>query len=149
MLLLASGCAHTISKQSRALVDRTVTFGMLQENPDAYRGKYVMLGGTVAGMAQTGEGTQLEVKQYDLDSQEMPDLAAGPGGRFMAIAPASSDAAACRPGTLVTMVGEVSGKKVLPLKGEEYTYPVIVVREVKIPPRPGEDPFRTWTPYGP
>lgn len=149
VVFLISGCAHTISQQSLALVDRSVTFGMLLENPDAYRGKYVLLGGAVAEMTKTAEGTQLEVKQYDLDDREMPDLTAGPGGRFMAITSATPSATACKPGTLVTMVGEVRGKKVQPLKGEDYTYPVIVVKELKFPPPPGEDVFRTWTPYGP
>jgi outer membrane lipoprotein len=147
--ILVSGCAHVISPQSLALADRSITFSMLQENPDAYRGKYVLLGGTVAEMTQTGEGIQLEVKQYDLDSRETPDITAGPGGRFLALTSVSPDATACKPGALVSMVGEVRGKKVQPLKGEDYTYPLIAIKELKIIPPPDENTFRTWVPYGP
>ncbi len=148
MAFLVSGCAHTISKQSLALADRTITFTTLQENPDAYRGKYVLLGGTVAEMTRTGDATQLEVKQYDLDSHEEPDLTAGPGGRFLAITPDALDAAAYK-GALVTVVGEVRGKKVQPLKGVDYTYPLIAIKELKFISPPDEDTFRTWVPYGP
>jgi hypothetical protein len=47
------------------------------------------------------------------------------------------------------MVGEVRGKKVQPLKGEDYTYPVVAIKEIKLIPPPDEDTFRTWVPYGP
>lgn len=129
-LLLLAGCAHWISPQSRDMVDRTITFNRLIDNPDAYRGKYVLLGGSIASVQRGGGGTQLEVIQHHMDSRELPDESVPSGGRFLATTPLSLDPEKYEPGTLVTMVGEVTGRKVQLLDGREYFYPVIAIREV-------------------
>ena len=72
LLLLIPGCAHWISEQPRAEADRTVTFGQLRERPDAWRGKMVLLGGTVAAVTRTREGTRLEIVEHRLDNRELP-----------------------------------------------------------------------------
>lgn len=130
LLLMLTGCAHYIGEQSRAVADRSITFGMLRADPDAYRGKFVVLGGTVAAVTQTREATQLEVVQYNIDSRELPDVVTPSGGRFLATTAEVLAPASYKPGALVTMMGEVAGKKVLPLQGAAYTYPVIAVKEI-------------------
>jgi outer membrane lipoprotein len=149
LLLLVGGCAHNLSEGSLALADRTITFGKLRENPDAYHGKFVMLGGVIKAISHTPQGTRLEVEQYGLDSREMPDQASGSGERFLAMAPEKLSESVCGTGLLVSMAGEVVGKKVLFREGEEYIYPVIAIKELRIVRTPDEDFFRTWVPYGP
>jgi outer membrane lipoprotein len=149
LLLLVTGCAHQISEKSLALADRSITFSKLRENPDAYRGKFIVLGGTIAIVKDIQEGTQLEVVQYDLDSREMPDETSVSGGRFLAITPDFLDISTCRPGAAVSLGGEVAGGKAQPLQGAEYTYPVIVIKELHFVKVPEEQFFRTWNPYGP
>src|SRR6266487_5530289 len=149
LLLLVAGCAHNISQQSLAMADRTITFSKLQENPDAYRGKFVVLGGLVVGATRSQGGTEYEVLQYNLDSRETPDETSASGGRFLADVPDSLKIAPCKKGTLVSMAGEVTGKLVEPLKGVDYTYPVIAVKELHIVRVPDDDFFRTWNPYAP
>ncbi len=130
LLLFLAGCAHYVSEPSRALADRSITFAMLRADPDAYRGKYVVLGGTVTAVTGTSAGTQLEVVQYNVDSRELPDVVTPSGGRFLAATPEILDLASYKPGALVTMMGEVAGKKVQTLRGVAYTYPVIAVKEI-------------------
>ena len=149
LVFLVTGCAHQISEKTRALADRTITFAMLRENPDAYRGKLVILGGVIAVVKDVQEGTQLEVVQYELDSRETPDETTISGGRFLAITPYILEISKCRPGTVVSLAGEVAGKKNQALQGAEYTYPVINIRELHFVEVPDEDFFRTWNPYGP
>ncbi len=55
----------------------------------------------------------------------------------------------CGTDLLVSMAGEVVGKKVLIREGEEYVYPVIAIKELRIVRTPDKDFFRTWLPYGP
>lgn len=62
--LFLSGCAHIISEKSRLQADRSITFAGLRENPDAYKGKFVILGGLITGVKQVPEGFQLEVIEY-------------------------------------------------------------------------------------
>ncbi|KAF0221788.1 MAG: outer membrane [Geobacteraceae bacterium] len=129
-LLLLSGCAHVISEEARRLVDPTVNFDRLRDNPDAYIGKYAMLGGMIAGAKNTKEGGQLEVVQLDLESDGIPEDTFRSGGRFLATTPNFLDIMIYKPGRLVTIVGEVKGKKTLPLDEIDYTYPVISIREI-------------------
>lgn len=129
-LLFVTGCAHYLSEQSRRLADRPITFGMLRQNPGGYRGKFVLLGGTVATVTLTQEGTRLNVIQHNVDSRELPDESIPSGGRFMAITPEALDPAIYKPGALVSMVGEVAGTQVEFLEDAAYSYPVIKVKEI-------------------
>lgn len=129
-VLFISGCAHYISEQSRLTADRTISFGLLAEDPDAYRGKFVLLGGTVATLTRTPEGTRLEVIQHHLDSRELPDEVIPSGGRFLAVTHELLDPDKYGPGMLVTMAGEVLGKQIIQRQGAAYTYPVIAVKEI-------------------
>jgi len=89
------------------------------------------------------------VEQYRLDGREMPDEASGSGGRFLAIVPEKLAESICGTGLLVSMAGEVMGKKATVIEGVESSYPVIAVRELRIIRPPNENFFRTWIPYGP
>ncbi len=146
-LFLVSGCAHNISKSSLARVDPSVTFVKLLDDPDAYRGKFVILGGKIAAAKDNPEGTTLEVIQHDLDSRELPDETVVSGGRFLAFAPGPLNMTICRAGRLVSMAGIVAGKKIMPLKGKDYSYPVIVVKELHLFPFSDEEFSNVWVPY--
>ncbi|KAF0219789.1 MAG: outer membrane [Geobacteraceae bacterium] len=129
-MLLMSGCAHVISDQSMGLVDRTIAFGSLRENPEAFIGKYVLLGGSIVSTKNTNEGGELEVVQLPLDSSGSPEDSYNSGGRFLAVGSGFLDPAIYKQGRMVTVVGEVKGKRGMPLDEVEYTYPVIAIREL-------------------
>ena len=86
-LLMFSGCSHVISEESRKLVDVQLTFGKLKEDPDAYSGKHVMLGGIIAGVRNAKTGGELEVVQFNLDHSDMPENIYNSGGRFLVTTP--------------------------------------------------------------
>ena len=141
LLVFLSGCIHTISKQSLARADRSLKFSELQKDPDAHRGKLIIVGGVVAGVRQVKEGAELEVVEYPLDNEELPDTAAWSEGSFLVVLPSSADMTQFKPGAIVTMAGEVTGKAVRSLKNMEYTYPVLVAKEIYITvPPPGGYP---------
>lgn len=135
MLLLSlalQGCTHVISKQSRALVDPSVNFAGLHQDPEQYKGRYVLVGGAIASVTNRPEGGQLEVVQLPLDSQEMPEDTSKTGGRFIARSEKFLDPLVFKEGKRVTIVGEVLGAKVKTLDQMEYRYPVIGIREVHV-----------------
>lgn len=158
-VLALSGCVHVISEESRNLVDPSIAFGNLRNAPDSYAGKYVMLGGAIAGVKNSKELAELEVVQANLDGSGYPDITDHrSGGRFLAITPYFLDPMVYKTGRGVTIVGEVKGKKVKPFDKTEYTYPVVMIREVRVftreellrnfynyPPPYYYDPF--WYPY--
>ena len=144
LLLCLSGCTHIISDKSLTLADRSISFGELRKDPDAYRGKFIILGGLITGIRQNKEGVQLEVIEYPLDSEEMPDTSAVPGGPFLVNLPPDVGYATFKPGLVVTMAGEVVGKAVRPLEKAEYIYPVLVVKEIHIIVRPQGGYYRGY-----
>jgi outer membrane lipoprotein len=157
--LLVTGCAHVISEESRNLVDPTIHFQNLRTDPDSYVGKYVMLGGVIAGVQNRKDGSQLEVVQSPLESDDLPEeVSHSSGGRFLATTSRFLDPIVYKAGRRVTMVGQVQGKKTLPIDQIEYTYPIISIREIHVwsksdlqqpqypPPGYYYDPFWFWGP---
>jgi outer membrane lipoprotein len=138
LLLLIAGCTHIISAKSRERADRSVKFGEVRRDPDAYRGKFIILGGVVTEIRQNKVGVQLEVLEYQLDSEEMPNISAQSGGPFLVDLPPNVAYATFKRGMMVTMAGEVEGKDVA------YTYPVLVVREIHIIVRPPGGYYRGY-----
>lgn len=135
MLLLSlalQGCTHAISKQSRAMVDPSVTFAGLHQNPDQYKGRYILVGGTVASVTNRPDGGQLEVVQLPVDSQGMPKDTYNTGGRFIAVSERFLDPVVFKEGNSVTIVGEIQGSRTKKLDQMEYRYPVIGIREVHV-----------------
>ena len=159
--ILSAGCAHVISEESLRLVDRSLSFVQLKENPDRYVGSYALLGGAIASVSNTKQMGQLEVVQFQLDSDNMPAGSYNSGGRFLAQTDGFLDPLVYKPGRLVTIVGEVKGHKTMPLDQIEYDYPIIAIREiylwrpvdVRSYPYPYYYPYYPydywWHPYGP
>ncbi len=148
--LMVGGCAHNISDASRVRADSSITFASLKENPDAYRGHVVVLGGTIADTAPVPGGMRLEIVAYRLDPRETPDVVYEPEGRFIATVPDSLKAVPCRVGQEVTLAGEGAGKEVRGRAGKEDIYPMVTVTELRRIRALGESAgaFRVWVPYG-
>lgn len=130
MILCLAGCAGVISDQSLRLVDRSLSFAELRQDPDRYAGRHLLLGGGIAGVRNTSEGGELEVVQFKTDESGTITDTAASGGRFIAWSPGFLDPALYKTGQLVTLVGEARGKKVMRLDNLDYTYPVLVIKEI-------------------
>jgi outer membrane lipoprotein len=52
-----SGCAHVVSRDVLEEVNRDITFAELRKNPEAYKGKVVMLGGVIVKTLNKKVGT--------------------------------------------------------------------------------------------
>lgn len=142
-LLLLSACAAStpsaedITQQEP--IDRTVTFAQIKEAPEAHRSKVVMLGGEVLSIKRLKDGTRIEVLQLPIAQNNEPQMnRMATQGRFLAIEPQSLDPAVLPPGTRVTIVGEVSGSKSMPLDEIDYVYPILTVKQLHAwgPPTP-------------
>jgi len=164
IFFLCAGCTHVISEESLRLVDGSLTFAQIKQNPDQQVGKYVLLGGAIASVSNTKGLGQLEVVQFQLDSDNMPVESHKSGGRFVAQSSGFLDPLVYKTGRFVTIVGKTDGHKVMRLDQIDYDYPVIAIRELylwkpeeTLPyPYPYYPPFyydfyydHWWRPYGP
>jgi outer membrane lipoprotein len=136
LLLLAGGCAPPFSKELLASVDDTVLYADLQKDPERYRGKVLMVGGTIVETKNLQEGTQFELVQKPLESSGRPRATDESGGRFLVLSPKFHDAAVYMRGRPITFIAEVAGQRVQPLGEVSYRYPLLKARETHL-----------WTPY--
>jgi len=132
--LLLAGCAPVISKGALNEVDQDLRFGQLLENPEAYRGKTVLLGGNIIETQNFSDRTLIVVLQRPLGFRKKPTEEDVSRGRFIVYVPGFLDPAIYRPKRKITVVGSVIGKEVRPLGEIEYSYPVIEKKELHLWP---------------
>lgn len=144
-VLFLSGCTAVISEQSLKLVDTTASFKDIKEAPENYIGKHVLLGGRIAKTSNSGDGAQIEIVQFDLTSNNYPEDTFLSYGRFLATSSSFMEPLIFEQGMLLTLVGEIKGKKTMRLDGMDYTYPLISIREWYL--WPGSEPARGCTTY--
>jgi len=156
-VLLLGGCAHVLSRKALLDVDPTLTFAEVKTNPEAYRGKALVLGGLLLDTRPDRQGTTLEVLNYTLDRWGEPQTVDEAGGRFLARADRFLDPEIYQPGLFVTLTGTVQGAGTRTLKDYEYVYPLFAITEIHLWNRPPlayypygyYDPFYPWWPYPP
>jgi starvation-inducible outer membrane lipoprotein len=101
---LSSGGRAEQAPQSQVL------FAQLQENPQAYLGASVVLGGEIVRLTPSAQGFLLQVLQHPLDSGLAPDPLAFSGGWFwVEYSEEAGPLSFLTP--LITVVGEVIGTR--------------------------------------
>ncbi|MBS0168711.1 MAG: Slp family lipoprotein [Nitrospira sp.] len=132
-LVAVVGCTSTqvIPESLEPQIDKTVSFEQIVASPDSYRGKVILLGGEVLKAKAMKEGTQLEVLQLPLDSDQEPDLDRMQSkGRFLALQKEFLDPATMADGTRITIVGEVTGASVEKMDEADYRFPTLDVKHL-------------------
>lgn len=132
--LLIAGCAPVISSRALRQVDQSLSFERLLEDPEAYRGKTVLVGGTIINIRNFPDRALITVLQRPLGFRNKPTSEDISGGRFILYVPGFLDPAIYHAGRKITVVGSVLGKEVRPLGEIEYTYPVIHKEELYLWP---------------
>ncbi|RLB06480.1 MAG: hypothetical protein DRG50_05605 [Deltaproteobacteria bacterium] len=134
IIFLLTGCAPVISKGVLKEVDRSISFEQLLEEPEAYKGKTLLLGGDIIETQNLPAKTLIIVLQRPLGHRGRPVGGDVSKGRFIISAAGFLDPAIYRHGRKVTVAGVVVGKKVRPLGEVEYTYPIIEKKELYLWP---------------
>lgn len=131
-LCLLSGCVHAVSRDVFNEVDKEITFAALIEEPAAYQGRMVLLGGVIVDSVNKQEGTLLEVYQTSLDREGRPTDTDRSGGRFLALYQGFLDSEIYKQGRQVTIAGTVQGEKIQLLGEIEYHYPYLLITELHL-----------------
>jgi outer membrane lipoprotein len=133
-LIFVAGCAPVISKPLRDQVDKNIAFREVFKDPDAHKGSVVVWAGVIIEAKNTQEGTLIEILQRQADFFGAPEEADTTEGRFLALYPSYLDVVVYSKGREVTVGGEVEGKRIMPLGEIQYTYPLVVVKEIYLWP---------------
>lgn len=129
--LCLQGCTYAISPGIADSADRTIPFEKLQADPDAFRGRLLVLGGTIAQTRTVGQGTLIEVIQKPLDYWGKPERTNRTGGRFFVFTPGQLNTMAHAPGVDITIAGEVLETGSPVSGGTRYDDPVLLLKELK------------------
>ncbi len=129
-ILLAAGCGSPISKSVRKAADPEISFGQLRQQPSAYEGRVVLLGGEIIRADNRQEGTTIEVLQKRLDRRSRPRDEDETGGRFRVFADRFLDPVVYSPGRRITVAGTVLGGCTEKIGEVDYVYPVLRAREI-------------------
>jgi outer membrane lipoprotein len=109
--LFLPGCTHVFSPEVMKEVDTSIRFYKLQENPEAYTGRRVLLGGDIIETKNYPNKTLIYVLQRSLEYRKRPVTGGASQGRFTISHPEFLDPAVYQPKRKVTVVGEVRGKE--------------------------------------
>lgn len=131
-LVWVAGCAPPFPRELMKKVDPKLSFVQLRNNPERYRGEWVMVGGMIIDVKNTKEGTLIEVLQKPLENNGRPQRTDNTEGRFIASSDQFLDSAVYYAGRDITFIGEVAGLKTLRLGDVEYGYPVITIKDLHL-----------------
>ena len=149
------GCTYGVSRDLVAKAGRTITFDMLFTDPEAFKGKLVIFGGTIAHIKNIKDGTLIEVVQKPLDYWGKPKRTDKSGGSFLVIYRGYLDSWVYAPGRDLTVAGEVAGTRQKTLGEINFSYPLLISKELRLWEKPQMyarepkwwDPL--YDPYGP
>jgi len=130
--LVLQGCTYAVSPPFREKADRSITFDQLLADPDLYKGKILILGGTIVETSVKPKGTLITLTERPLDYWGKPIRTTRTGGRFLLFHPDALDAFPYAPGRELTVAAEVVGTKLGPLGNQEFIDPVLIIKEIKL-----------------
>jgi outer membrane lipoprotein len=131
LVLLMFGCATGISQQARSQVTYHGSFSELQGAVDRHRGEIIILGGKIIETKGYQSASEITVLQLPLDRRGRPEDGDRSEGRYLVRSGQFLDPAIYEKGTLLTVVGRLSGSEVRSVGGFPYVYPVVEPIELK------------------
>jgi outer membrane lipoprotein len=151
LLSALAGCATSpFSKQIREAAKRQPSFTDISTRPEAYKGRPMLLGGTIIQTTNRPQGSEIEVLQRPLDSwDERPEDTDQSYGRFLIRCPQFLDSAVYAKDRDITVAGNVLGTETRPLDQTQYPYPIIGCTQIQLwPIRPPVAYYGYPGPYG-
>jgi starvation-inducible outer membrane lipoprotein len=116
-------------------VNQGITFALLQQHPEVYKGQTVLLGGQIVSADLTSDGlVNIDVKQKPLDDNQKPMASGSSAGDFLIQFP-GRDLQGILLGNLVSVVGTVAGTKMLHLAS--LSYPILLINAQSLNYWPG------------
>jgi len=131
--LLLGACASTPTFNT-AGVDPFLTPQSVTASPQAATGKSVQWGGTIIGVTNLPDRTQIEVLAYPLNSKARPQVDGSALGRFFLEQSGFLDPATYKQGRQISAVGSISGTRNSKVGEASYDQPVVDARQIYLWP---------------
>jgi len=138
MLFIMTACVHPVSESTRSQVSPGTDLSMVSEDPVAYVGSQLLLGGAIITNNKLADGCEIEVMAWHLNRWGEPTALDDAGRRFLVKSSEELDPEVYEPGVLVTLAGVVEGQETRQLDDHDYSYPVFTLVEIHL----WDSPFR-------
>ena len=155
--LLLIGCSSSTPDLIRQVPVNQVKVYDAQQNIQSYIGQKVRWGGTIIQVENFTRQTAIEILSRPLSEDGKPDEDSPGEGRFLAIIDGFAEPAEYPRGRLITVYGELTGKRIKAVGEYPYHYPEVRLETLHIWPAPQprhdyypyRDPFfyDPWWPY--
>ncbi len=126
-------CAPVLRQDVMERASREFSLSDMRNNPDTYKGRLFILGGSIVDTKVTQKGSQIEALYIPVDSRGYLQDEEISEGRFFAIFPrerGTLDPLIYRKGRFITLAGEFTGISQGKIDEIEYDYPVFEIIEI-------------------
>jgi len=123
-LMVSLSACSVVSKNVREQA-ADLPFSALTQNPQAYSGQTVILGGYVACVANLPKQSRVMVLHAPLDFQDRPKAREKSQGRFMVVTDDFLDPMVYEKGRRITVAGTVTGQTTEKVADYAYTMPEV------------------------
>lgn len=134
-----SACGpRVIPEDLERKIEKEITFEEVKKNPDAYKGKRILVGGEIIETRNLQDKTEIEILQKPLGRDHAPLPVDESRGRFLLVHPSFLDPSVFSSGRRVTAVGLVEGGRSERIGQVEMVYPVLQSEHIHLwPPGSG------------
>lgn len=139
-----AGCASDVPVMVRTAPVPPVSVAAAQRDPARYTGREVRWGGSILGVTNRRDRTEISVLARPLADGGRPQIGTGGDtgpvaageGRFLAELPGFIDPTTLPTGRLITVAGTLTGVRVQPVGDYPYPYPVVAATSRFLWPEP-------------
>lgn len=127
-----SGCGSVLSRKTMDQVDPKLSPDTVLNNPKAFIGQTVLVGGTILSAENLQEGTLVEVLAYPTDRRGEPQLSEPALGRFLLLYPGYLDTLIYEQGRRIVAAGRIIGERVTEAGETSRAFPLLHPVEIKL-----------------
>lgn len=99
------------------------------QTPEQFARGQVIWGGSVVGVRNLPDQSEIEILAYPLDSSQRPLLRADASGRFIAVVPGYVEPMNYPAGALITIDGQLAGTRAGQVGQASYVFPLVKVAQ--------------------
>jgi len=136
--LMFLSCAPVLSREYMQEGSRELSFQVLQENPDAQKGRLFILGGVIVRTKVTAAASEIEAMHVPVDGYGYFKESGRSEGRFLAVLPHDGmmlDPEVYHRGRRITLAGEFVELRKGRIDEMEYGYPVFEIKQIYLWPK--------------
>ncbi|SRR5579884_202954 len=123
--LLSSCGPRVVPEDLEGKIEKNITFEEVKKDPEAYKGKRILVGGEIIEIRNLKDKTEIEILQKPLGRDRAPLSVDESGGRFLLIHPSFLDPSVFSSGRRLTAVGLVEGGRTERIGQAEMVVPIL------------------------